>query len=128
MWHHFYENESYIICLQKTISGSYLKQNNSDLVFQTRTIFLKWVSSYLVTWPKGDFQNYELLFFWKEILHLNFKDIVEKMMCQTFNKIQAKSNFGRNVGGQEFALHYGGQSKSYYFFEKCHESAMKYLS
>ena len=32
-------------CLQKTISGSYLKQNNSDLVFQTRTIFLKWVSS-----------------------------------------------------------------------------------
>ena len=28
-------------CLQKTISGSYLKQNNSDLVFQTRTIFLK---------------------------------------------------------------------------------------
>ena len=32
-------------CLRKTISGSYLKQNNSDLVFQTRTIFLKWVSS-----------------------------------------------------------------------------------
>ena len=27
--------------LQKTISGSYVKQNNSDLVFQTRTIFLK---------------------------------------------------------------------------------------
>ena len=32
-------------CLQKTISGSYFKQNNSDLVFQTRTIFLKWISS-----------------------------------------------------------------------------------
>ena len=32
-------------CLRKTISGSYLKQNNSDLVFQTCTIFLKWVSS-----------------------------------------------------------------------------------
>ena len=25
----------------KTISGSYLKQNNGDLVFQTRIIFLK---------------------------------------------------------------------------------------
>ena len=32
-------------CLWKTISGSYLKQNNSHLVFQTRTIFLKWISS-----------------------------------------------------------------------------------
>ena len=42
-------------CLQKTISGSHLIQNNSDLVFQTRTIFLKWVSSWLVTWPKCDF-------------------------------------------------------------------------
>ena len=28
-------------CLRKTIKGSYLKQNNSYLVFQTRTIFLK---------------------------------------------------------------------------------------
>ena len=28
-------------CLQKTISGSYLKQNNSDLVFQTPHHFLK---------------------------------------------------------------------------------------
>ena len=28
-------------CLRKTISGSYLKQNNSDLVLHTRTIFLK---------------------------------------------------------------------------------------
>ena len=41
-------------CLRKTISGSYLKQNNGDLVFQTRTIFLEWVSSKLVTWPKWD--------------------------------------------------------------------------
>ena len=32
-------------CLRKTVSGSYLKQNNGDLVFQTRTIFWKWVSS-----------------------------------------------------------------------------------
>ena len=30
-------------CLQKTISVSYLKQNYSDLVFQTRTIFLRWL-------------------------------------------------------------------------------------
>ena len=31
--------------LRKWICGSYLKQSNSDLAFQTRTIFLKWVSS-----------------------------------------------------------------------------------
>ena len=36
-----YENESYMIFLRKTISRSYIKQNNSDLVFQTRTSFLK---------------------------------------------------------------------------------------
>ena len=41
----FDEYESYMILPSKTISGSYLKQNNSDLAFQTRTIFLKWVSS-----------------------------------------------------------------------------------
>ena len=35
----------YDFAFEKTISGSYLEQNNSDLVFQTRTIFLKWVSS-----------------------------------------------------------------------------------
>ena len=64
------------------------------------------------------FSKLWITFFWKEILHLNFKDIVEKMMCQTFNEMQAKSSFGRNVGGQEFALHNGGQSKSYYFVEK----------
>ena len=45
MWHRFYENERYMILPSKTISGSYLKQTNSDLVFQTRTIFLEWVSS-----------------------------------------------------------------------------------
>ena len=37
-------------CPQKTISGSYLQQNDSDLVCKTRTIFLKWVTS-LVPWP-----------------------------------------------------------------------------
>ena len=31
-------------CLQKMISGSYSKQNKSDLVFQTCTVVLKWVS------------------------------------------------------------------------------------
>ena len=31
--------------IQKTISGSYLQQNNIDLVFQTLTIFWKFVSS-----------------------------------------------------------------------------------
>ena len=37
---------------------------------------------------------------------------------QTFNKIQAKTSFGRNVGGQEYALQHGGQYKSYLFVEK----------
>ena len=37
----FIKNESYVIFRPKAISGSYLKQNNSDLVFQTRTILLK---------------------------------------------------------------------------------------
>ena len=37
-----------MILPSKTNNGSYLKQNNNDLLFQTRTIFLKWVSSSLV--------------------------------------------------------------------------------
>ena len=42
---------------------------------------------------------------------------------QTFNKIKAKSSFGRHVGGQEYAIQHGGQYKSYYFVEKskCHK-------
>ena len=42
---------------------------------------------------------------------------------QRFNKIYAKSSFGRHVGGQEYALQHGGQYKSYYFAEKskCHK-------
>ena len=34
-----------MIFLRKTVRRSYIKQNNSDLVFQTRTSFLKCVSS-----------------------------------------------------------------------------------
>ena len=41
IWHCFYEMKVIWFCLWKTISGSYLKQNNGDLVYQTRTIFLK---------------------------------------------------------------------------------------
>ena len=46
-----------------------------------------------------------------------------KRNYRTFNKIQAKSSFGRHVGEQEYALQHGGQYKSYYFIEesKCHE-------
>ena len=36
-------------CLRKTISGSSFKQNYSDLVFQIRTICLKWESPLLAT-------------------------------------------------------------------------------
>ena len=57
------------------ISGSYLKQNNSDLVFQTRTIFL---TAGHVT--KMWFLNLWITSFWTQILHLNFKENVEKMM------------------------------------------------
>ena len=65
-------------CLQKTIIGSYLKQNNSDLVFQTRTIFLsKFVAGHMT---KMWFLNLWTISFWTEILHLNFKEIVEKIM------------------------------------------------
>ena len=41
-----------------------------------------------------------------------------KRNYQTFNKIQAKISFGRHVEGQEYALQYSGQYKSYYFVEK----------
>ena len=34
---------------------------------------------------------------------------------QRFNKIYAKSSFGRHVGGQEYALQHGGQYKSGHF-------------
>ena len=54
-------------CLRNTISGSSLKQNNSALVFQTLTIRLKWESPFLVTWPRLDFENYEL-----PLSHTNF--------------------------------------------------------
>ena len=67
-------------CLQKTIIGSYLKQNNSDLVFQTRTIFSsKFVAGHM-TKPPMNLWNLWTISFWTEILHLNFKEIVEEMM------------------------------------------------
>ena len=37
----FMEMKNIRFCLRKNISGSYLKQNNSDLVFQTGNILLK---------------------------------------------------------------------------------------
>ena len=43
---------------------------------------------------------------------------------QTFNKIQAKSSFGRHVGGQEYALQHGGQYKSTTLLKN--QSAIKY--
>ena len=97
-------------CLQKTISGSYLKQNNSDLVFQTHTIFLKRVRLYLVTWPKCDLSNYELPLSEQKFCTSTSRKLF-KRWCgnfystsernyQTFNKIQAKSSFGRHVEGK----------------------------
>ena len=42
---------------------------------------------------------------------------------QTFNKIQEKSSFGRQVGGQEYDLQHCSQYHIYYFVEKskCHK-------
>ena len=63
-------------CLQKTIIGSYLK--HSDLVFQTRNIFLsKFVAGHMT---KVWFLNLWIISFWTEILHINFKEIVGKIM------------------------------------------------
>ena len=67
-------------CLRKTISGSYLKQNNTDLVFQTRTIFLKMSKFVAGHVTKMWFSKFWIASFWKQILHLNFKENVEKMM------------------------------------------------
>jgi len=41
MWPHFYEMKVIWFFLRKKISGSYLKQNNSDLVFSNPHYFLK---------------------------------------------------------------------------------------
>ena len=46
---------------------------------------------------------------------------VRELLLTSFDdgdEIQAKSSFGRHVGGQEYALQHGGQYKSYYFSEK----------
>ena len=40
MRHHLYKNDSYDFAFEKAIGGSYLKQNNSDLVSQPPTIFV----------------------------------------------------------------------------------------
>ena len=62
-------------CLQKTIIGLYRKQINSDLVFQTRTN--KFVAGHMT---KMWFLSLWTISSWTEILHLNFKEIVEKIM------------------------------------------------
>ena len=75
----------------------------------TKMLFLKlWITS-----------------FWTEMLLLNLLkrwcgnvNSTSERNYQTFNKIQAKSSFGRYVGGQEYALQHCGQYKSYYFVEK----------
>ena len=50
-------------------------------------------------------------------------DSTSERKYQTFNKIWAKSSFGRHEGGQEYALKHDGQYKQYYFVEKlkCHK-------
>ena len=70
------------------ISGSYLKQINGDLVFQTRTIFLKWIS----LWSRDKnviFKTKFITSLWTQILYLNFKENVGKMICQRLQHIWA---------------------------------------
>ena len=40
------------------ISESYLKQNDRDLVFQTRTIFLKWV---ILSWSRDQNMIFKIM-------------------------------------------------------------------
>ena len=97
MWHRFLWKWKWNdFAFEKTISGSYLKQNNSDLVFQTRTIFLEWVSNFIAGHvTKMRFLKFINYLFLNTNLHLNFKENVEKMKVystsersyQTFNKI-----------------------------------------
>ena len=90
-------------CPRKRISGSYLKQNNSDIVFQTRTIFLKWV-------PR-----------WSRDQNFIFKIMNYFFLNPSFPlKLQGGcwQNDGRHIGGQEYALQHGGQN--YFFFIFCY--------
>ena len=115
-------------CLWKTISGSYLKQNDSDLVFQTHTIFLKMSKFTAGHVTKMWFSKLWISSFWTQILHLNFKESDKRWYhnvystsernYQTFNKIWEKSHFGRHVEGQEKASQHGGLYKSDYFVKK----------
>ena len=51
MWHRFlWKWKLYDFAFEKRLAGHILNKI-SDLVFQTCNIFLKWVSSWLVTWP-----------------------------------------------------------------------------
>ena len=81
MWHHFYENESYMIFpAKKKISGSYLKQNNSDLVFSNLDYFLKMSEFAAGDVTKMWYVKLWITHFWTQILHLQVRENVEKMI------------------------------------------------
>ena len=73
--------------------------------------------------------------FWTEILHLNFKEIVEKMSgnvystsernYQTFNKIQAKCSFGRHGEGKSMPSSMADNTNHTTLLKN--QSAIKYL-
>ena len=131
--HHFYENESYMIFPSKKISGSYLKQNNSDMVFSNLHYFLK--NEKVCSWSCD--QNVMCKIMNYPFLNTNFElsgqgkcwkdDVVTftanlSVTIKRLTKIQAKTSFCRYFGGQEYALQHHSQYKSYYFVEKskCH--------
>ena len=50
------------------------------MVFETRTVFLKWVSSSWWHDQNVIFKIDWITSFWTQILHLNFKENIEKMI------------------------------------------------
>ena len=129
MWHQFIKMKVIWFCLQKTISGSYLYQNNSDLVFQTRTIFL---NEYVRSWSRAQnviFKTMNYLFMnrnfalklqgncWKEdvVLFSAHLSVAIKRLTRYQQKVVLAIMLeGKSMPSNMAAMQY----KSYYFVEK----------
>ena len=76
MWHHFYKNESYDFAFKKRLAIHIL--NKSDLVFNPHHFLMSKFVAGNVT--KMWFLKLWITSFWRDILHLNVKEIVDNMM------------------------------------------------
>ena len=114
----------------ETIIGSYLKHDNSDLVFQTRSIFLNEVRS----WSRA--QNvifFKITSFWIRILHFNFKEMLMRSRgtinsssesnYQAFIKIKAKIVLAAMLEGNNIIIQIQANTNHTDFLEKskCHK-------